>query len=177
MHRPPRVLIVDDDRDNREAYAEYLRFRGFEIDEADTGAKAVEQALRLNPDLVLLDMRLPDIDGAEVSRRLHTHAHRPRIIALSACVFSEDVEAALASGCDHFLAKPCLPETLEAELLRVLHGRASARLNRFMGSVVRGSRVRVQRFRSSRVLGFRSSGFSRTSEHEPLNLEPLNPNR
>lgn len=121
MHRPPRVLIVDDDRDNREAYAEYLRFRGFEIDEADTGAKAVEQALRLNPDLVLLDMRLPDIDGAEVSRRLHTHAHRPRIIALSACVFSEDVEAALASGCDHFLAKPCLPETLEAELLRILH--------------------------------------------------------
>ena len=87
MHRPPRVLIVDDDRDNREAYAEYLRFRGFEIDEADTGAKAVEQALRLNPDLVLLDMRLPDIDGAEVEpaaphpRQSPAH-HRPFSVRL-----------------------------------------------------------------------------------------------
>ena len=126
MYRPPRVLIVDDDRDNREAYAEYLRFRGFEIDEADTGAKAIEQVLRLNPDLVLLDMRLPDIDGAEVEPAAPHPRQSPRIIALSACVFSEDVEAALASGCDHFLAKPCLPETLEAELLRVLH--ADARL-------------------------------------------------
>ena len=158
MHRPPRVLIVDDDRDNREAYAEYLRFRGIEIDEADTGAKAVEQALRLNPDLVLLDMRLPDINGAEVSRRLHTHANRPRIIALSACVFSEDVEAALASGCDHFLAKPCLPgnagsgtaqDPARTRLRRVLIG------SKVQGSGVHGFGFNGSEFKGSQVQEFR----------------------
>jgi DNA-binding response OmpR family regulator len=141
MLRPIRVLIVDDDRDNREAYAEYLRFRGFLIDEADTGAKAVEQVMRLDPDLVLLDLRLPDIDGAEVSRRLRARADRPRIIALSACVFNEDIATALASGCDHFIAKPCLPETLEAEVIRMLDSNCS----------------KVQEFKSSRVRGLKRS--------------------
>ena len=120
MDRPPRVLIVDDDRDNREAYAEYLRFRGFQIAEAVTGAEAMEKAVGDDPDLVLLDLRLPDIDGYEVCRRLRARAARPRIIVLSACAFHEDVESAMASGCDHFLAKPCLPETLETEMLRIL---------------------------------------------------------
>ena len=128
MHRATRVLIVDDDRDNREAYAEYLRFRGFEIEEAVTGAEALAQVLRSDPDLVLLDMRLPDINGTEVCRQLRARASRPRIIALSACAFHEDVATALASGCDHFLAKPCLPEAVEAEMLRVL--KAPVRVSR-----------------------------------------------
>jgi len=120
MSRPPRVLIVDDNRDNREVYAEYLRFRGFDIAEAMTGAEAVEKAVVGKPDVVLLDLRLPDIDGYEVCRRLRARAARPRIIALTACAFDEDAQSALASGCDHFLAKPCLPETLEIEMRRVL---------------------------------------------------------
>jgi two-component system cell cycle response regulator DivK len=120
MNRAPRVLIVDDDRDNREAYAEYLRFRGFDIVEAMTGAQAIEEVLRSHPDVAVLDLRLPDIDGTEVCRRLREQAECPCIIALSACVFSNDVETALASGCDYFIAKPCLPETLEREVLRVL---------------------------------------------------------
>ena len=150
MLRPMRVLIVDDDRDNREAYAEYLRFRGFLIDEADTGAKAVEQVLRLDPDLVLLDLRLPDIDGVEVSRRLRARADRPRIIALSACVFNEDIATALASGCDHFIAKPCLPETLEAEVIRMLDASNCSK-------VQEGKSSKVPEFKSSKVHGFKRS--------------------
>ena len=121
---PTRVLIVDDNRDNREVYAEYLRFRGFEIAEAVNGVEAIEQVGRSNPHLVLLDLRLPDIDGTEVCRQLCARAARPRIIALSACAFEADVATALASGCDLFVAKPCLPETLESEMLRVLNRHA-----------------------------------------------------
>ena len=122
MIRAPHVLIVDDVPDNREVYAEYLKFRGFAASEAGTGAQALEAVRCRTPDVVLLDMRLPDIEGAEVCRRIRAAgADRPLIIGLSACVSQEDVARALASGCVSFLTKPCLPETLEAEIRRVLH--------------------------------------------------------
>jgi two-component system, cell cycle response regulator DivK len=127
MDRPPRVLIVDDDRDNREVYAEFLRYRGYDVTEAESGAEALEKASDCNPDLVLLDLRLPDVAGVEVSRQLRDT--RPRslsIVALSACVFDGDVETALRNGCDAFIGKPCLPDVLETEIRRVLDARAVA---------------------------------------------------
>jgi two-component system, cell cycle response regulator DivK len=127
MRRSKRVLIVDDDRDNREAYAEYLRFRGFAIHEAATGAAALDMIRECDPDVVLLDMRLPDAKGTEISRQVRAGgAKRPAIVALSASVFEVDVAAALENGCDLFLPKPCLPDALETEIRRLLHMRASA---------------------------------------------------
>ena len=118
------ILVVDDERDNREAYAEYLRHHGYRTAEAATGREALDKAARNNPDLVLLDMRLPDMEGTEVSRRLREKASRPMaIIALSACVFEKDVAAAMESGCDAFLAKPCLPDEVLAEIRRLLGAR------------------------------------------------------
>ena len=127
MSRRKRVLIVDDDQDNREAYAEYLRYRGFSVREAETGAAAVELVGRWDPDIVVLDMRLPDTSGAETSREVRKmRGSQPTIIALSACVFEGDIALALKSGCDAFLAKPCLPDLLESEIRRLLHMRAVA---------------------------------------------------
>jgi two-component system, cell cycle response regulator DivK len=127
MNRPPRVLIVDDDRDNREAYAEYLCYRGYEVTEAASGTEALTKVGACEPDIVLLDLRLPDVAGVEVSRHLRaTHSRALSIIALSACVFDGDVETALRNGCDAFIGKPCLPDVLEAELRRVLDARAVA---------------------------------------------------
>jgi CheY-like chemotaxis protein len=122
MAPTPVVLIVDDAPDNREAYAEYLRFRGFRTLEAGTGSEALALARGHRPDVILLDMRLPDIDGLEVSRQMRadqTLAHA-KILAVSAAVFPADVAAALASGCDVFLQKPCLPDALVAEIERLL---------------------------------------------------------
>jgi CheY-like chemotaxis protein len=116
------VLIVDDAPDNREAYAEYLRFRGFRTLEAGTGAAALALAQSEQPDVILLDMRLPDIDGLEVSRlvRADPRLRHSKIIAVSAAVFPADVAAALASGCHVFLQKPCLPDALVTEIERLL---------------------------------------------------------
>ncbi|MEO7272225.1 MAG: response regulator [Vicinamibacterales bacterium] len=116
------VLIVDDALDNREAYVEYLRFRGFRTLEAGTGSEALALARAHTPDVILLDMRLPDIDGLEVSRvvRADPALRQSKIIAVSAAVFPADVAAALASGCHLFLQKPCLPDALVTEIERLL---------------------------------------------------------
>jgi two-component system, cell cycle response regulator DivK len=122
MPPAPLVLIVDDASDNREAYAEYLRFRGFRTAEAATGAAAMDAARELQPDVVLLDLRLPDIDGLEVSRYLRTDEslQRTKVIAVSACVYPSDVAEAMDAGCHAFLQKPCLPDLLVQEIERLL---------------------------------------------------------
>jgi two-component system, cell cycle response regulator DivK len=121
MKRSPVVLIVDDATDNREGYAQYLQFCGYRTVEAATGEEALEEARRVKPDAILLDVRLPSLDGLEVTRILRAEGFGATpIVAMSACVFEPDVKAALESGCDSFLAKPCLPETVADELKRLL---------------------------------------------------------
>lgn len=125
MKRSPLVLIVDDAKDNREGYAQYLQFCGYRTIEAATGEEALVQARRSKPDAILLDMRLPALDGHEVTRRLRAEGfEKTPIIALSACVFEADVTAALESGCDAFLPKPCLPEMVAEEIKRLLEPRS-----------------------------------------------------
>jgi two-component system cell cycle response regulator DivK len=122
MSPSPLVLIVDDVADNREVYAEYLRFRGYRTLEAATGSDAISTVRRHRPAVVLLDLRLPDINGIEVSRQLRAtcEGSGAKIIALSACVFPDDVAGALESGCHAFLQKPCLPDAVVSEIERLL---------------------------------------------------------
>jgi two-component system, cell cycle response regulator DivK len=121
MKRSPLVLIVDDAKDNREGYAQYLQFCGFRTAEAGTGEEALKVARRNKPDAILLDMRLPGLSGGEVSRRLRSEGFdKTPIIALSACTFEADIVNATESGCDSFLSKPCLPETVVEEIQRLL---------------------------------------------------------
>jgi two-component system, cell cycle response regulator DivK len=127
MKRSPLVLIVDDAKDNREGYAQYLQFCGFRTAEAATGEEALNVAHRSKPDAILLDMRLPGLSGSEVSRRLRSEGFDAiPIIALSACTFEADIADAAESGCDSFLSKPCLPETVVEEIKRLLKTRRAA---------------------------------------------------
>jgi CheY-like chemotaxis protein len=128
MRPPPLVLVVDDAQDNREAYCEYLRYSGFAVAEAGTGHEALSKARALAPDLVLLDLRLPDVDGFEVTRRLRTWARtrRAKIAVLSACVFPAEMAAAIKSGCDTFIRKPCPPDAVVTEIRRLLRAPAMA---------------------------------------------------
>jgi CheY-like chemotaxis protein len=103
-------------------YVEYLRFSGFRVAEARNGLEAIERALTLVPDIVLMDLALPRMDGWEATRRLKTDArtrHIP-VVALTGHALSGHAEGARQAGCDAFVTKPCLPDTLVAEINRVL---------------------------------------------------------
>lgn len=126
----PRCLIVDDDRDGREGYAEYLRAFGFDVDESPDARSALKLMSHRRPDIVLLDLQMPDIDGWELIRQIRVKAgvRTVHIIAISACVFPEDQARAEEAGCDLFLPKPCIPSVvLEAVMKRLKLDRPPAR--------------------------------------------------
>src|SRR5829696_6685524 len=115
--KPPLILVVDDYQDAREMYAEYLQFSGFRVAEAKNGNEAVDQAFALKPDLILMDLSLPGMDGWEATRRLKADEatrHIP-IVALAG-----PSEGARKAGCDSFVTKPCLPDDLVVEVRRML---------------------------------------------------------
>lgn len=117
---PPLVLVVDDYQDAREMYAEYLEYSGFKVCQARDGVEALEQAFLLTPDIVLMDLSLPRMDGWEATNRLKSDprtCHIP-IIALTG---HTDKNANLKSvNCDALIIKPCMPDAVVSELRRVL---------------------------------------------------------
>jgi CheY-like chemotaxis protein len=117
-----KVLIVDDFDDNRQMYAEFLRYSGFEVAEATNGAEAIDKARTFAPELVVMDLSLPVMDGWEATRRLKADprtAHIP-VVALTGHALEGHSQGAREVGCDEFLAKPCLPETLLDTVTRML---------------------------------------------------------
>ena len=116
------VLIVDDVPDNRAIYADFLRFSGYEVVEATDGYEAVELAKKRQPDVVLMDLSLPGMDGWEATRQIKNSSttHHIKIIAVTGHALEGTAKGAREAGCDAFLSKPCLPETLEAEIRRML---------------------------------------------------------
>jgi signal transduction histidine kinase/CheY-like chemotaxis protein len=118
---PRRVLVIEDNADGRETLAALLRLWGHEVHGAEDGARGLEAAARLRPQLALVDIGLPDIDGYEIARRLRADPamRGMRLVALTGYGMAEDRRRALAAGFDEHLAKPVEPSALEA-LLRSL---------------------------------------------------------
>ena len=124
----PLILVVDDVADGREIVGEYLRLGGYEMAGAADGLEAVEKTLELLPDVVLMDVWLPRMDGLEATRRLRQD-ERTRgipIIALTAHGLASARDRALEAGCDAVITKPFVPEDLEREIARQLERVASA---------------------------------------------------
>lgn len=120
--RRPLVLIVEDHQDLRLLYAEQLTMSGFDVIEAGDGAEAIARTSSSQPDVVLMDLSLPIVDGWEATRRLKADrrtAHIP-VVALTAHDGSGELERATLAGCDWFVPKPCPPDALAAEIRRVL---------------------------------------------------------
>jgi len=118
----PLILVVDDYEDAREMYAEYLRFCGFRVAEARNGNEALEQAFTLKPNLILMDLSLPGLDGWEATRQLKADErtrHIP-VVALTGHALAGASEGAKRAGCDSFVTKPCLPDDLVVEVRRML---------------------------------------------------------
>jgi len=120
----PLVLVVDDYQDAREMYAEYLSFSGFRVVEASTGTEAVEKALELRPDVILMDLTLPGMDGWAATRQLKNDDRTKFIpvVALTGHALAGASEGARLAGCDAFVTKPCLPDELVIEVRRMLQG-------------------------------------------------------
>jgi two-component system, cell cycle response regulator DivK len=127
----PTVLLVEDPQDDRTMYAEYLRLQQFRAIEVDSTADAL--AMARTADVVVTGIRVPGpFDGVELVRRLRANAEttlKP-VIVLTACTFEPDRQRALDAGCSVFLPKPCLPETLTAEIRRVLSTRLPSTVSR-----------------------------------------------
>jgi CheY-like chemotaxis protein len=116
------VLVVEDYQDAREMYSAYLQFSGYRVAEATNGLEAIEKTLALMPDIILMDLALPKVDGWEATKRLKSDErtkHIP-IVALTGHALEGFAEGAREAGCDSFVTKPCLPDALVAEVRRML---------------------------------------------------------
>lgn len=109
------MLVVDDDAGVRDALGELLALSGHDVRVAGDGLEAVETALAARPEVVVLDLGIPGIDGLEVARRIRAElGAAPLVVAVTGAVRPEDEAKARAAGCDRFLAKPVDVDALEA---------------------------------------------------------------
>ena len=115
------VLVVDDFKDTRDLYAEYIRMSGIEVETAADGFEGIEKAILLQPDAIVMDLSMPDIDGFEAVRVLRGHERTRQIPVLALTGVMVDSEArAREEGFSTFLRKPCLPQYLLHELRHFL---------------------------------------------------------
>jgi two-component system cell cycle response regulator DivK len=118
-----RILLIEDTEDNRQILRDLLGHAGYALLEAHDGAEGVAAALRERPDLILMDIQLPVMDGYEATRRIKadpTTAHIP-VIAVTSYALSGDETKATAAGCDGYIAKPYSPRALLAMVRRFLN--------------------------------------------------------
>ena len=122
-----RILLVEDNEDNRLIYTAYLEHVGCRVIVESDGPTALTKARDEQPDLVLMDISLPGIDGLEATRRLKTDpvTRTIPVIALTAHAMPEDQLRASQAGCDGYLAKPIEPRDVVAEVTRMLEERAA----------------------------------------------------
>lgn len=115
---PKRVLVIEDHEDNRRILRDLLTSVGYEVIEAITGEQGINLAEALAPDLILMDIQLPGMDGYEVTRRIKANPRlRPiPIIAVTSYALSGDSVKAFKAGCDAYVSKPFSPRALLAKI-------------------------------------------------------------
>ncbi|MDX9702629.1 MAG: response regulator [Candidatus Auribacterota bacterium] len=124
----PKILIVEDDEDNMETLTAYLEYFNYTVIKAVDGEEALNKIQSDKPDVVVLDMSIPKIDGWEVARRLRLQPENKdlTVIAFSAMALPHEMERAIKAGCDAFLTKPMSPEILIEEIKKILEEKKKA---------------------------------------------------
>src|SRR5690349_5013820 len=118
--RTPLVLVVEDAEDTFELLADVLAGSHYEVVGAENGIDAVDTAVKLLPDLILMDLSLPLMGGCEATRLLKSDERTRNIPIIALTGHHNYAEMAHQAGCDAFLTKPCLPDALLAEVRRFL---------------------------------------------------------
>lgn len=118
----PLILVVDDYEDNRDMYSQYLQFAGMRVAEAANGKEALSKTAELMPDLIVMDLSLPGVDGWQATRLIKQDPKTRNILvlALTGHALEGASQGAKDAGCDAFLTKPCLPEDLHQQIQRML---------------------------------------------------------
>jgi two-component system cell cycle response regulator DivK len=116
------VLLVEDNPHNRKIFSGMLTHSGFQVIEAEDGHQALAAVQKTIPDIILMDLSIPGVDGWEVTRRLKADARTKAvpIIALTAHAMRGDEERARAAGCDYYMAKPISPKKVVEEVRKIL---------------------------------------------------------
>jgi len=114
------ILIVEDNEDNRLIYSQYLTHGGFRVLEATNGAEGIEVARRELPDIILMDISMPVMDGLTATRLIKADPDLLRIpiVALTAHAMASDEQMAREAGCDGYISKPVMPKDVRAEVER-----------------------------------------------------------
>jgi CheY-like chemotaxis protein len=120
--RPPHVLLVEDDRDTREMYSEYLSHSGMRVSAARTGRRALESVRCARPDVVVTDLAMPEMDGRELSRRPRSDRSTSDLPIIA--VSGQLAPGERIAGADVVLEKPCEPDRLLHVIEDVLHTHA-----------------------------------------------------
>lgn len=125
--RQRMILIVDDMTDQRELYSGYLRYLGYRVEEGRSGVEGIAKAVELQPDLVIMDLAMPGLDGFDATRVLKAISLTRGIPVLALTAHGEHLPGEWASlaGCDAYLRKPILPADLAVEIERLLRRRKS----------------------------------------------------
>jgi two-component system cell cycle response regulator DivK len=120
-----KILVVDDNQDSRELVVKVLKNRGYQMIEAVDGEDALEKAAAENPDLILMDISIPKINGYEVTRRLKSQVNfkSTPIIALTAHAMKGDKEKAIEAGCDGYISKPINIHEIPDQIRSYLQGK------------------------------------------------------
>ncbi|MGH7857218.1 MAG: response regulator [Candidatus Binatia bacterium] len=113
-----RILLVEDDADNRRIFETVLRREGYDVTSVVDGVEAIERLATLRPDLVVVDLGLPRLDGWQTVRRMRSTEglQSVPVIAVTALALQGDEERARSAGCDDYLAKPCPPARLREKV-------------------------------------------------------------
>lgn len=121
------ILYIEDNPENRLLVRRVLEIEGYNVVEAETGKAGLDRAAALTPDLILMDINLPEIDGYDLTRRLKQMRHLTDVpvIAMTANVMKGDREKTLAAGCDGYIQKPIDVDLLPVQIARFLETRKS----------------------------------------------------
>jgi two-component system cell cycle response regulator DivK len=117
-----KILVVEDNEQNRYLMEYMLEQNGYAVVMAHSGSEAIAMAVGEKPDLILMDIQLPDMDGLEVTRRIRASGADGKIpiVAVTSFALTGDREKALAAGCNGYIEKPIDPETFLGEIAKYL---------------------------------------------------------
>jgi DNA-binding response OmpR family regulator len=121
----PTVLVIDDDADARRMYAEFLRTKGWVVFTAADGRSGIDKTTDLAPDLVVVDLAMPRVDGWTVLQQLKDSSWTAGIPIVVVSALSDARDQAFEAGADAYLAKPCTPQVLWLQSRAFLYSRAA----------------------------------------------------